>query len=496
MRARFTRFERRIFAALVLVAVASLVGGYFVGRAALRDAYAVGVNPRVHGELESALEVYRAHLELLRRAAKNSATLVATDPRVHAAIASGERGEIEALFEELLTEYPEIGAIEVPRLARAARDARVDPETHRTMTVEESLGAGEDLIRVTIAAPRALFEEYQVLGEETALFARLVERREFVASVYLGIYFGVLGFFVLGSLILALILSRRVTRRVAALSRATRQVGRGDLSVSVPAVGDDEIEELTEAFNTMVRDLRHSQTRIEYLQRIGAWQEFARRLAHEIKNPLTPIQLAVQEVEAGYRGDDPRFRRTLEEARGIVEEEVAALRRMVGEFSRFARLPRAALTEADFSEVLGELERSVPALLEDVGDETLRVEVEGCDDPLPVEVDAMMFKRALDNLVRNALEALRDGGGSTVHVRARRAGELARVEVSDDGPGVDPQIASSLFDPYVTKREHGTGLGLAIAKKVVLEHGGTLELAESADGALFVIELPLRLPTD
>ena len=490
----FTRFERRIFAALLFVALASLLGGLFVGRAALRDAYGVGVNPRVQRELEGAVGVYRAHLELVRRAAQTSATLVAADPTLASAVTRGERATAEERLREQLAAHPELAAIEVPGLVRVTDPERLDTTSRRTMTVEEPLlGDPELALVITYSAPIELFEGYQRLGEEAALFDRLVERTDYVAGVYLGIYLGLMALVIFSALGVALVLSRRVTRRVAALARATQQVGGGDLLVSVPVAGDDEIGELTLAFNTMVRDLRTSRTRIEYLQRIGAWQEFARRLAHEIKNPLTPILLAVQEVEAGYPGDDPRFRRTLEDARAIVEEEVATLRRMVSEFSQFARLPRADLADADLGEALAEIERSADAIAEDVGAEGLRVAVVQAEGPLPVRTDAMMFKRALDNLVRNALQAMSEGGGSVVTLRAYREGALACVEVRDDGPGIDPSIADALFDPYVTKRPHGTGLGLAIVKKVVLEHGGTIELRDSAGepGARFVIELPL-----
>ena len=294
------------------------------------------------------------------------------------------------------------------------------------------------------------------------------------------------------------ILSRRVTKRVVALAEASRKVGAGDLTVELPTSATDEITELTEAFNDMVRDLRDSRTRIEYLQRIGAWQDFARRLAHEIKNPLTPIQLAAQELDETYVGGDEAYRRKLQNARAIIEEEVATLRRLVGEFSSFAKLPEADLAPADLGEVVHAIETSVPAMLEDVGHGTpvdVEVVVRAATQAIEVRMDPMMLKRGVDNLVRNAIQAVHEAkpdGGGRVLVRAYKTRNRGFIEVRDNGLGISEEHWDRVFDPYYTTRAEGTGLGLAIVKKVVLEHGGELRLDRAPEGgARFSIELPL-----
>jgi two-component system, NtrC family, nitrogen regulation sensor histidine kinase NtrY len=298
------------------------------------------------------------------------------------------------------------------------------------------------------------------------------------------------------ALAIGIVVSRRVTRRVAVLAEATEAVGRGDLSVEVATDAKDEIAELTRAFNAMVRDIRESRDRIEYLQRIGAWQDFARRLAHEIKNPLTPIQLAVQEVHRTYKGDDARYRRTLEDATSIVEEEVATLRRLVGEFSEFARLPVAALEKADLGAFVKDALRGVePAALMQGEGRVPRLLLELADREMRVKIDAQMLRRALDNLVRNAVQAVANAApedGGRVIVAARIDGNDALLEVRDNGPGIDPALRARVFDPYYTTKEEGTGLGLAIVKKVVLEHGGSIDCAAAPEGgAAFRISLPL-----
>jgi nitrogen fixation/metabolism regulation signal transduction histidine kinase len=252
----------------------------------------------------------------------------------------------------------------------------------------------------------------------------------------------------------------------------------------------------------MVRDMRESRGRIEYLQRIGAWQEFARRLAHEIKNPLTPIQLAIQEVHRSYDGDDGRFRERLDDALSIIEEEVATLRRLTGEFSAFAKLPQATLEPADLGDFLRDAERSLEHIPEDYRQAgalpSVEVLCEPGEAPLPVRIDGMMLKRGVDNLVRNAVQALatrRDGAeGGQVRVRASREGGHACLDVEDDGPGIPEADREHIFDPYFTTKADGTGLGLAIVKKVVLEHAGEIDAERSElGGARFRIRLPLQL---
>jgi nitrogen fixation/metabolism regulation signal transduction histidine kinase len=294
------------------------------------------------------------------------------------------------------------------------------------------------------------------------------------------------------------IVSRRVTRRVTVLADASRQVGAGDLTVTLPTGATDEVTELTQAFNDMVRDLRDSRTRIEYLQRIGAWQDFARRLAHEIKNPLTPIQLAAQEMGETYDGEDEAYRKKLQHARAIIEEEVATLRRLVGEFSSFAKLPRADLSPSDLCDLIQSIEDSVPAILEDVGGGTpapVEVRVICATDPIRVRMDPMMLKRGVDNILRNAIQAVYEAhpsGGGRVFVRVYATEAAGFIEVRDNGPGISKENWDRVFDPYYTSRAEGTGLGLAIVKKVVLEHGGEVRLDRAPEGgARFSIEVPL-----
>ena len=292
---------------------------------------------------------------------------------------------------------------------------------------------------------------------------------------------------------------KRQSRRVAEISRATRRVAAGDLTTRVPAHGNDELTDLARAFNRMVGEVETSRARIEYLHRISAWQEMARRLAHEIKNPLTPIQLAVQEIHRRYPGADQEYRRLLDTTLEVVEDEVGTLRRLVGEFSDFARLPQAELEPADLTAFLRELSEQPLLPATDAHGEPGRASVRTPeirfdlpDDPAPVMMDRHMLRRVMINLLRNAGQALAESGATEgrIVVRLERRDGSFDLVVEDNGPGIPSELGENVFDPYVTTKTEGTGLGLAIVKKIVIEHGGTITAGKSKlGGARLTIHL-------
>jgi len=284
----------------------------------------------------------------------------------------------------------------------------------------------------------------------------------------------------------------------AALITAAGKVGQGDLGVRVPAGDRDELEALRVAFNEMVAELSLSRARVDYLQRIAGWQELARRLAHEIKNPLTPIQLAVQEATRRYPGDDAAYKRTLDTTREIVEEEVATLRRLVSAFSEFARLPDVKPAPADLAEFVRDMASS-RALLDEL-DPGVTVRFEPGAAEVPVRLDRIMFRRAVENLLRNAVEAMASTGGTVwVRVESREVTEPGAAQpsaqawlvVEDDGPGIPAAQRDKVFDPYFTTKATGTGLGLAIVRKIALDHDGDVGLEDRPGGGTrFVLTLP------
>jgi nitrogen fixation/metabolism regulation signal transduction histidine kinase len=499
-----SRFERKILFAIGLSVFLTLGGSIFLAEGALREVYRVGVNERFGAELVHGVEARRGQLLALRSGSEQTADSIQWAVEAELAKSRSVSG-LDALLQELLERYDGIQGIRVTddasrKVASVSREVELAPETTRTTTRnrEISVGGQKLHIAVEVAVPEVYFQRLQEAGEVADIYSRLQRQSASVSDVYVWV-FGVLVFLVIVvAFLIGAIVSRRVTRRVTVLAEASRQVGAGDLTVTLPTGATDEVTELTQAFNDMVRDLRDSRTRIEYLQRISAWQDFARRLAHEIKNPLTPIQLAAQELDETYDGEDDAYRTKLENARAIIEEEVATLRRLVGEFSAFAKLPRADLAPSDLCELIQSIQGSVPAILEDVGHGTpapVEVRVSCATESIHVRMDPMMLKRAVDNLVRNAIQAVyeaKPSGGGHVLVRAYARDDRGFIEVRDNGPGIAKENWDRVFDPYYTSRAEGTGLGLAIVKKVVLEHGGEVVLGRAPEGgARFSIELPL-----
>jgi nitrogen fixation/metabolism regulation signal transduction histidine kinase len=283
------------------------------------------------------------------------------------------------------------------------------------------------------------------------------------------------------------VFARQVTRRVARLHEAARRVGAGDLSVRVAPKGKDELAELGRAFDGMVAELGQARSRLEYLQKVSAWQEVARRLAHEIKNPLTPIQLAVQELASKYRGDDAAYRRLLDTATEILSEEIGGLRRLVDDFSAFAKLPEVDTKAVDLNVLLAEILRLQP---EWQG----FVTVEPGVAPVPALCDRTLFRRVIANLVENAVQAAQGAGRTpVVRISIEARDGRAAVAVADNGPGVAEADRQHIFDPYVTHREGGTGLGLAIVRKIVIDHGGDVSVGASpSGGAIFTVLLPIH----
>jgi signal transduction histidine kinase len=284
-------------------------------------------------------------------------------------------------------------------------------------------------------------------------------------------------------------LASRVTRPVEALREAAARVAAGDLGARADARASGEVGELVRAFNEMTAELAEGRAKLAQAERIAAWREVARRLAHEIKNPLTPIAMSVATLRDALDQRRPDFREIFDEATRAVSDEVRRLKRIVDEFSRFARLPapdRAPIAPEELvAAVLALFPEAPPGV-------SIAREVER---GLPhVLADRDQILQVLLNLVRNALDAM--PGGGTLAVRAARAAEGVAFTVSDTGPGIPPGDLARVFEPYFTTKPGGTGLGLAIAHRIAEEHGGRLEVAsEPGRGAAFTLTLPAPRPT-
>ncbi len=282
---------------------------------------------------------------------------------------------------------------------------------------------------------------------------------------------------------LAIFFSRKITAPLTGLAAATEQVAAGRRDIRLPESGDDEIGQVVRSFNRMTGQLQENQDRLVHLEKTAAWREIARVLAHEIKNPLTPIQLTIQQLRDKYDGSDARYAALLENCTSIIHDEVEALRRLVGEFSDFARMPAMKMETARITEVIAEAVRLFGAY-----------PVSFHPGPVPAfPMDAEKMRRVFINLLENAAAAA--GAEGRVEIRLAPEESRVRVTVSDNGPGIPPGAVERIFEPYFTTKHRGMGLGLAVVRKVIEEHGGRVTAANRPEGgACFTLVLPLEHP--
>ena len=285
-------------------------------------------------------------------------------------------------------------------------------------------------------------------------------------------------------------ISARVTRPLAQLSRTVDQVAAGNWSARVDVRSRDEVGRLGSAFNHMTQELAEQRDRLIQAERVAAWREVARRLAHELKNPLFPLQITVENLQRARELDAAQFNEIFIESTRTLRAELESLKAIVGRFADFAKMPQPEFESVDLNEIARAVVRLFEPQFSTVGRPQITTEF-ALDERLPrIEADPLLLHKVLENLIANALDAMPSGGALTV--RTRRKGDSAELEVSDTGAGLTSEERARLFTPYSTSKQQGTGLGLAIVQAVVTDHGGTVE-AESAPGAgtTFRVVLPL-----
>jgi signal transduction histidine kinase len=290
---------------------------------------------------------------------------------------------------------------------------------------------------------------------------------------------------------LALETSKRVTRPVEALAAGARAVAAGDWSARVPEASSDEIGELAHAFNRMMQQLVEQRDRLVQVERVAAWRELARRLAHELKNPLFPLQITVENLERARRQSPEQFDEVFRESTATLLAELRNMQAIIGRFSDFAKMPRPELEKVNLNDLVEGVARLLAPQMKSAGRPAIALRLElGSEAALAsVPADPALLHRAFENLILNALDAMPEGGSLTI--RTSMHGPRARIEFADTGAGLTPEERDRLFTPYYTTKQHGTGLGLAVVQSVVSDHRGTIAVeSEPGRGTTFRVELP------
>jgi nitrogen fixation/metabolism regulation signal transduction histidine kinase len=505
------RIERRLSAAIVLTALIPLLGAVYLAKSMVSTTADRFFVPEIGARLDEALGLYQELARADKNAMRQEAAALAAQHDIVSAVRDRKTPDLQRALEANFADHPSLVSLSVVQGdKRVASVDRKKPVTDDELTLElrRPLGGrvnddavdddGPSLVAV-FASDKARYDGLERMSEFVDTYGKVASRRKADERSYLLAFAVLLGLTIAAAIFIGTQMARRVSTRIVRLADATRKAGAGDLTTRVEETGSDEVTDLTHAFNRMVAEIEATRARIEYLQRIGAWQEMARRLAHEIKNPLTPIQLAVEEIHQRYTGDDEKYRRLLDATLEVVQAEVGTLGRLVGEFSDFARLPQAHLVPADLARFLRDqaTERSAfeDGSVDDSDAPRMTISFDIPDGEAQASIDRQMLRRVFINLVRNSGQALRDAGRTEgrVKVTLRRAGDYWVTDIDDDGPGIPDVLRERIFDPYVTTKEDGTGLGLAIVKKVIVEHGGVITaLASPLGGARMRVTMPVR----
>jgi two-component system, NtrC family, nitrogen regulation sensor histidine kinase NtrY len=295
---------------------------------------------------------------------------------------------------------------------------------------------------------------------------------------------------VLGML-LSFWVSARISRPIAKLAEGARQVAAGKWDTRVEVKSRDEVGQLAKNFNEMTQKLADQRDRLVQTERVAAWRELARRLAHELKNPLFPLQLTIENMQRARTQMPQQFDEIFNESTATLRAEIENLKTVVGRFSDFSKMPAPQLQDVNVNESVRSAVKLYDAQFHAMGRPPITPELY-LDEHMPtIQADPDLLHRALSNLVLNSLDAMPTGG--TLTIRTAQRDGMARVEISDTGAGLTPEECDRLFTPYYTTKRHGTGLGLAIVQSIVSDHHGRISVeSNSGAGATFRIDLPIR----
>lgn len=279
-------------------------------------------------------------------------------------------------------------------------------------------------------------------------------------------------------------IARSITTSIEQIAEATKAIANGNLDFRVQVHSGDEIQELGNNLNVMAHRLKLATDKIKRMERLEAWQEMARRLAHEIKNPLTPIKLSAERLQYAYEYKKENFNEILEKTTGIVISEAARLENLVNEFSQFARLPYLNRSRKDIIQTLKDIQTFFQGAYPD-----FQI-VDQFDPPsLFLDYDEDQIKQVIINIITNAIEACNSCEKHVTMITS--AVNRFILAISDNSGGIPEDIRDKVFEPYFTSKSGGTGLGLAIAERIIVEHEGNIWFQVEGNGTIFYIELPL-----
>jgi two-component system nitrogen regulation sensor histidine kinase NtrY len=306
----------------------------------------------------------------------------------------------------------------------------------------------------------------------------LAQRNAFMLGAY--------AFVVLIIIVIGILLANRLSKPLRDLSEAATSIGKGNLDVQLRVRSADEVGELVRSFNEMTKELKASRENVARAERELAWKEMAKQVAHEIKNPLTPIKLSIQHLLQAYKDEAKDYGEILQRVSATVIEQIEVLSRIASEFSNFARMPERRFERVDVKQLLQE----TVALFSDVRGIEFRTKL--ADTGVILVADKDELRRVFVNLIRNSVQAMEQGG--TISVELEVLDRFCRITITDTGSGIPEELQPKVFQPNFSTKTDGTGLGLAIAAKVIEDLNGTIHLRSTmGKGTTVEVRIPLKL---
>jgi two-component system nitrogen regulation sensor histidine kinase NtrY len=346
-----------------------------------------------------------------------------------------------------------------------------------------------------IVLPKGFDQKTKQLSNSRELFIQLGRYKNLFQWVIIIFYF----FFSFPVLLLAILVSfflaEEIIRPIFNLEEATQRVAQGDFSIRILYRSSDELANLIQSFNRMVSELEVSKKKLLQAEKIAAWQEIAQRLAHEIKNPLTPIKLSAQRIQKKYEDKDinneEELKKVIESSVTAIIGEVENLNKLLKDFSDFAKLPEPKKEKVNLKKLIKEavsLYHHISA--------NIRIDTKNIDPHLEIFIDYNQFKQVVANLILNAIQAM--PGGGTIFIRAdlvkKEKTNYCRIQIQDAGEGIDEGIKHLVFDPYFTTKKGGAGLGLSIVERIVFDHQGDIWFeSQKGRGTTFFIDIPMEI---
>ena len=511
--------RRRLLALFFLVALVPSLGLTLVVTHYLSKSLTALRNPETERALGQSLEVIRQGIERLGEDAQNHASVLASDPALVALLNANSMGALERGLRDEARErgldyiclYRTPDGGEPQRLFGARFGPRItipepERESLRAALNEGGLVTGGDVPRqvsgvATFGAAHLILAGYQldpeVSSEIEALQKNLTMYRRLGVYTWLSVrslwIFAGAWSVILGilSFLLAAVVSRSIARPIVELESAMGQISGGDLTHRVVPAGTREVRFLGNAFNRMVEEIQSSRRALLRAERLAAWREVARAVAHEIRNPLTPIQFALQRLRDEARRPEAPRPEVIDENAEAILREVRSLQEFATAFSAVAQLPEPKPAPCDLVAVAEDAAR----LYDGSSPVEFRVEAER---PVPVAwADTGQIQRVLVNLIKNALESMEGKGSITLHVRRDESPDAPSapagvvLEVEDNGPGMDPATLERAAHPGFTTKSTGSGLGLTLVQRIVEQNGGRFVLQSSPGvGTRAEIHLP------